>query len=60
MYLIVKCKELSDPYECDADRRPLCLTENYSKYGRGYEIYKVLPNGTFKKIKDYEEKGMKK
>lgn len=54
-YLIVKCVELGDQWECDANRNPVCLTDDYSKYGRGYEVYELLEDGTFKLIKDYEE-----
>ena len=60
-YLVVRCEELSDQYECDANRIPLCLTDDYSTYGRGYEVYELLSNNKFKLIKDYEdcvEKGM--
>ena len=55
MYLIVKCEELSDQWECDTDRCPLCLVEDCSKYGMGYEVYKVLKDGTFQKVKNYDE-----
>ena len=55
MYLIVKCEELGDQWECDADRCPLCLVEDCSKYGVGYEVYKVLKDGTFQKVKNYDE-----
>ena len=52
MYLIIKCDELFDQDECDYNRMPICLTEDCSQYGVGYEIYKVNPNGTFSLIKD--------
>jgi hypothetical protein len=55
MYLIMECKELGDQWECDADRSPVCLVEDCSKYGVGYEVYKVLEDGTFRKIKGYDE-----
>jgi hypothetical protein len=51
MCLIMECEELG---ECD-DRCPLCLVEDCSKYGVGYEVYKVLEDGTFRKIKGYDE-----
>lgn len=55
MYLIIKCHELNDQYECDADRTPICLTHDYSKFKKyGYEIYEVRENNTFKLIKEYE------
>lgn len=60
-YLIVKCDELSDQYECDADRIPVCLTDNWKYYNEyGYEVYEVLKNNTFKLIKSYEQAGKKK
>jgi len=60
-YLILECDELRDQYECDANRRPLCLTDDYSKYKDfGYEIYEVKGNGTFKLIKPYYNKKIKK
>lgn len=54
-YLIVKCDELGDQWECDANRTPICLTDNYSKYGYGYEVYELQKDNTFKLIKDYED-----
>lgn len=41
-YLIIECDELSDAYECDADRTPICLTDDFEKFNHyGYEIYEV-------------------
>ena len=55
-YLIMKCDELSDQYECDADRSPVCLADNWTYYNEyGYEVYEVLKNNTFKLIKSYEQ-----
>lgn len=55
-YLVVKCTELGDQYECDADRTPICVCDDYSKYDkRGYEIYSINADGTFSKIRDYED-----
>ena len=55
MYLVVRCEELGDQYECDANRVPVCLTEDYDKYNkRGYEIYKVLPDNTFELVREYD------
>ena len=31
-YLVIKCEELGDGWECDADREPLCVTEDISKW----------------------------
>ena len=60
-YLIVKCVELGDQWECDANRFPLCLVNNYAKYNKyGYEIYKIIyPEGKLKRIKNYESEGVK-
>ena len=54
-YLIIKCDELGDQWECDANRTPICITDDYSKYGYGYEVYELLADNTFKLIKDYED-----
>lgn len=55
-YLVVRCVELGDQWECDADRRPVCLTEDYSKYDKhGYEIYKLNKDGTFTLVRNYED-----
>lgn len=54
-YLIVKCKLLSDQFECDADRTPLFLTDDwkrdYPKEGY-YEVYELMPTNNFKLIKE--------
>ena len=56
MYLVVECTELSDQFECDANREPICLTEDYAKYNRmGYEIYKVNEDNTFTLIRNYDD-----
>ena len=55
-YLVVRCVELGDQWECDADRRPVCLTEDYSKYDKqGYEIYKLNKDNTFTLVRNYED-----
>ena len=59
-YVIVKCEELSDQFECDADRIPLLVLVNiqpeelkkFKKYG--YEIYVATIGGTLKKIQRYD------
>ena len=59
-YVIVKCEELSDQFECDADRIPLLVLvnvqpeelEKFKKYG--YEIYVATTGGTLKKIQRYD------
>ena len=60
-YLIIKCDPLNDPYECDADRTPVCMTDDPTKYGFGYEVWEVQEDGTFVRIKEYDtanESGM--
>ena len=57
-YLVVECNELSDQYECDCDRTPVCVTDEkgIEEYQiLGYEIYSILSDGRLEKIKDYEE-----
>lgn len=55
-YLIIKCTCLNDQWECDADRQPICITENYSYYDEfGYEIYEINQEGNLKRIRDWEE-----
>ena len=50
-YLIIECNELGDQWECDADRTPICMTDDYSPYGSGYEVWEIQPDNTFKCIK---------
>ena len=60
-YLVLECRELGDQWECDADRTPLCITDDISKYGVGYEIYSIEENGSLTLYKSYEtslESGM--
>lgn len=53
-YLIVECIPLNDQYECEADRIPLRVVDDYSDYQRyGYDIHRILPDGTFECIQDY-------
>lgn len=54
-YLVVKCTELNDQHECDADREPICLTDDCEKFNKyGYEIYEITSNNTFKLVKEYD------
>ena len=54
-YLVVECRELGDQWECDADRTPILVTDEYSGYTRyGYEIYQIEPDGKLKLIREYE------
>lgn len=55
-YLVIECNELGDQWECDADRKPVCLVEDYSQYNkRGYEIYEIKTDGTLKIIREYDD-----
>lgn len=57
-YLIVECEELSDQWECDCNRTPICITDEKGVEEYlilGYEIYSILPDGKLEKIKDYWE-----
>lgn len=57
-YLIVECNELGDQWECDADRKPVCITEDKWKYWEmGFEIYEINEDNTFTLIKNYEDAG---
>ena len=65
-YLIVECDELGDQYECDANRTPVTMTDNWkdwyekTKPDYYFEVYEFKNNG-FVLVKDYEtpmEQGM--
>jgi hypothetical protein len=46
MYLIVKCTELMDQFECDYDREPLKVVSDYTPYDKkGFEIYEISTSG---------------
>lgn len=54
-YLVVECRELGDQWECDADRTPILVTDDYSGYNRyGYEIYQIEPDGKLNLIREYD------
>lgn len=56
-YLIVKCTPLSDDWETDAAREPVCITTDTDPYDcEGYEIYHIDPdNGALILVKDYNQ-----
>jgi hypothetical protein len=55
-YLVIKCKELGDQWECDADREPLCVVDDYTAYDKcGYEIYRIHDDGSLEKIREYDD-----
>jgi hypothetical protein len=66
-YLIMKCEELGDQWECDASRIPITLTKDWKKWVEEhnpdyrYEVYQCDDEGDFMLIKNYDtpiEKGM--
>jgi hypothetical protein len=65
-YLIVECDELGDQYECDANRIPITMTDDWKKWYEetkpyySFEVYEFKDN-EFALVKDYEtpmEQGM--
>ena len=56
-YLVVECNELCDGYECDANRTPRFITDDWKNhtYDYDFEVYEILENGEIgKKIKSYD------
>lgn len=56
-YLIVRCTDLYDQNECDADRRPLVLVDDWEKWVSAhpkehYEVYKAGFAGRLYRIYD--------
>ena len=56
-YLLVQCEELHDQFECDCNRTPVRLVEDYKTVDTdGMEVYEILENGEIGNcVKDYEE-----
>ena len=55
-YLIIKCQALDDQSECDADRTPLFITDDFDDFDcYDYEIYEIKKDGTLELIKEYFE-----
>ena len=58
-YLIIKCDELGDQYECDANRTPITMTDNWMEWYKKtnpdycFEVYE-FKNNEFILVKDYE------
>lgn len=66
-YLIVKCEELFDQYECDADREPMFLVDDWKKWYQDnhpnylFEVYKFEDDKECtleKHYDDYVDHGM--
>ena len=51
-YLIIKCEELGDQWECDCDRKPLTMCDNWEKWYQenqkninySFEVYEYIKN----------------
>lgn len=57
-YLIVKCEPLNDQYECDANRIPLCITEDWKSVipKCEFEVYKINGDGSIgKRVKEWDD-----
>ena len=55
-YVIIKCEPLGDQWECDADRTPICVVDDYEEYKKyGYEVYEINPDNSLKCIQEYED-----
>lgn len=56
-YLLVRCEELHDQFECDCNRTPVCLVEDYKTVDTdGMEVYEILENGEIGNcVESYEE-----
>lgn len=60
-YLIVKCEELGDQYECDADREPMFLVDDWEEWFAKnhptyrFEVYKFVDDEEAELVKNYEE-----
>jgi len=60
-YLIVKCAELGDQYECDADREPMFLVDDWKDWFDKnhpiyrFEVYKFVDDEEAELVKSYEE-----
>lgn len=65
-YLVMKCRELDDQYECDVERFPICITDNWKAFNGMFpmEVYEIEENGNIgKRIRNWDdpanaEKGM--
>ena len=59
LYLIVKCNEINS-WECDITKDPLYIRDEKNIpsicLNKGYELYKVFPNGNLSLFKSYDKK----
>lgn len=59
MYLIMKCEELNDGWECDANRTPLAVVSDWKYFIKlnpldSYEVYQIVGE-SLELIKRYDE-----
>lgn len=60
-YLIVKCKELGDQFECDANREPMFLVDDWKDWFNKnhptyqFEVYKFVDDNEATLEKTYDE-----
>lgn len=60
MYLIMACYPLNDQYECDADREPITITDDWRQWYSNHEDFYCdfevweLVNGYLKLVKKYD------
>lgn len=56
-YLIVKCNELDDQWECDADRIPMYITDNWKKNIPTYkfEVWEIKSDNILECVREYDE-----
>ena len=57
-FLIVKCDVCTGQQECDADRTPMFITNdwiNNQPEEYDFEVYEILQDNTLKCIREYEE-----
>jgi len=59
-YLIMRCDMLNDQYECDADRTPVAITDNWQKWYKNnypdfdFEVWEYK-NSNFKVVNSYDD-----
>ncbi len=59
-YLIMRCDMLNDQYECDADRTPVTITDDWRKWYKNnypdfdFEVWEYK-NGNFKVVNNYDD-----
>lgn len=60
-YLIMKCDVLNDQWECDADRTPICMTDDWEAYFNTndidyqFEVWELKKDNSFECVKEYDE-----